>query len=179
VTLALLFVNTKGHEERHELAVFRDELLTESEMLQFDMMFKSVSLTANPTLLTISPSNVTVKISGVSKPTLSDTLAIFSPGGNIDFHQHSPIRIIKFVRLAPKQQAIYLKTGSLELDVAVFNLHANVSFALFLDVQRSWITGSNRKVLAARSNVISWNNLNQPSQGRLALTKKVGEMSVI
>jgi len=44
---------------------------------------------------------------------------------------------------------------------------------------RSWITGSNRKVLAARSNVISWNNLNQPSQGRLALTKKVGEMSVI
>jgi len=130
-------------------------------------------MVAYPTLLTTSPAWITLNISGVPHPTIRDTIGVFSPGV-IEIRKTAPVRLLFGYKFGED----YLKTGNFSVRLFINNLRADVIFGLFLNNTRTW-NSNNRKLLSAQSNVITFQNLNVPTQIHIANTGRPGQMKVM
>jgi len=106
---------------------------------------------------------VALKWNGVSKPSSEDWIGVYSPS-NVNFQETSPVKF-QYANFSSN----YIATGSGSIQFRLVNMHADYIFAFMRN-------GTSYPILSGFSNVVTFQNVDQPNQGHLSLTGDPTEM---
>eukprot|EP00731_Ephydatia_muelleri_P019818 Em0012g643a len=164
--LATLFAVVFGLASSHSLHTFPDLLRYDRATTKLD---GSVSISATPALLVTSGDWITVSWENAGVPSTSDWVGVFTPpvDGSIDLRHHAPVKY-----QYANYSGSYMNTGVGSLRFQMINMRGDMIVGFFTG-------GSQNPVLLAVSDIIQFQNYNEPLQGHLVLGDDPTEVILI
>jgi len=164
--VSCIVVQVNGHGNHFEQPLSQINVGKVRSLSLSEMRVSTVQIKATPTLLSHTQDTVTVSWSGVQQPNNSDWIGVYSPS-DVNRTMTAPVKY----RWA-NTSSTHLSTGSGSVQFNLINGRGNYSFTFFQN-------GYTSPISVATSNIVEFENYNEPLQGRLSMTTKPDQMRVI
>ncbi|PRP80746.1 putative inactive purple acid phosphatase 27-like [Planoprotostelium fungivorum] len=166
--LLALVASCTAHKSHNPLMDIREPLQKHQKAMD-----TSINLSASPLVLNSSGDVATIKLSGVTDPSITDIIAVYSPA-TADPAKSSPVKFLS----AQYFDSSYLTSGSATIHINLVNLHSDVVFYFYKNASNEYDWEKSHLAFGGRSNVITFSNLDEPNQGHIAVTGKKGEVRI-